>query len=146
MAAAELLAGERRAARATVAEVLARRGVSVAAVPTDRPLARFPRTVGAGQASAHRPPTGRLTRLEGGKPEKGAAAVAGLTRREAAVAGLLARGYTNRMIAAALAVSERTVEGHVSNILAKLGFTSRAQAAVWAAERGLAPPTEALTA
>jgi DNA-binding NarL/FixJ family response regulator len=103
--------------------------------------------LGVGQASVPRFPANRLARLEGGKPEKGAAAVAGLTRREAAVAGLLARGYTNRMIAAALAVSERTVEGHVSNILAKLEFTSRAQAAVWAAERGLAPPpTEALTA
>jgi DNA-binding NarL/FixJ family response regulator len=145
MAAAELLAGERQAARAAVAEALARRGAPMAA-PGDRALGRFPRAVDAGQASAHRPPASRLTRLDGRKPDRGAAAVAGLTKREAAVAGLLARGHTNRMIAAELAVSERTIEGHVSNILAKLEFTSRAQAAVWAAERGLAPPSEALTA
>jgi len=35
-------------------------------------------------------------------------------------------------------VSERTAEGHVSNILGKLGFTSRAQIAAWVIEKGLA--------
>jgi non-specific serine/threonine protein kinase len=37
-------------------------------------------------------------------------------------------------------LSERTAEGHVSNILGKLGFTSRAQIAAWVVERGLANP------
>jgi hypothetical protein len=37
-----------------------------------------------------------------------------------------------------LVVSERTAEGHMSNILGKLGFTSRAQIAAWVIERGLA--------
>jgi non-specific serine/threonine protein kinase len=59
-----------------------------------------------------------------------------LTRREREVAALLARGYSNREIASTLVVGERTAEMHVSNILAKLGLTSRAQVAVWAASVG----------
>jgi DNA-binding CsgD family transcriptional regulator len=54
-----------------------------------------------------------------------------LTRREREVVGLLARGRTNREIADALVISERTVENHVSNVLAKLGLDSRAQVAIW---------------
>jgi DNA-binding CsgD family transcriptional regulator len=60
-----------------------------------------------------------------------------LTAREREVAGLLARGLTNRAIAAVLIVSERTVDAHVAHILGKLGFRTRAQVAAWAAERGL---------
>jgi DNA-binding NarL/FixJ family response regulator len=65
----------------------------------------------------------------------------GLTARERAVAALIAQGRSNREIAQALVVSERTVTTHVSNIFAKLGFTSRAQVATWAGEHGLATPT-----
>jgi DNA-binding CsgD family transcriptional regulator len=61
----------------------------------------------------------------------------GLTRREREVAALIAQGKSNREIARALFLSERTVEGYVGNILAKLGFTSRAQIAAWAVETGL---------
>ena len=61
----------------------------------------------------------------------------GLTAREREVAALVAEGKTSRQIADALVVSERTAEVHVSNILRKLGFTSRTQIAVWAVERGL---------
>ena len=39
-------------------------------------------------------------------------------------------------------LSERTVEDHVSGILAKLGFSSRAQIATWATQQGLSLPTE----
>jgi len=67
-------------------------------------------------------------------------AFGGLTAREREVAALVAQGKTSREIADLLVVSERTAEGHVSNILGKLGFTSRAQIAVWAVERGLAKP------
>jgi DNA-binding CsgD family transcriptional regulator len=62
----------------------------------------------------------------------------GLTAREHEVAALVAEGKTNRQIADALVVSERTAEVHVSNILRKLEFTSRAQIAVWAVGRGRA--------
>lgn len=61
----------------------------------------------------------------------------GLTQRERAVAALIARGKSNREIADLLVVAPRTIETHVHSILSKLGFTSRAQIAVWAAEKGL---------
>ena len=61
----------------------------------------------------------------------------GLTVREREVAARIVRGESNREIAARLIVSERTVESHVTNILTKLGFSSRARIAVWAVDRGL---------
>ena len=64
-------------------------------------------------------------------------AFGGLTAREREVAALIAQGKTSREIADLLVLSERTAEGHVSNILGKLGFTSRAQIAAWVVERGL---------
>jgi DNA-binding CsgD family transcriptional regulator len=63
----------------------------------------------------------------------------GLTAREREVAHLVSQGKSNREIAEALVLSERTVENHVGNILTKLGFESRAQIAVWAVEKGLMP-------
>jgi predicted ATPase/DNA-binding CsgD family transcriptional regulator len=67
-----------------------------------------------------------------------------LSVREREVAGLIARGLTNRQIAEELILARTTVDRHVANILGKLGFASRAQIAVWAAERGLltAPTAE----
>ena len=62
----------------------------------------------------------------------------GLTRREREVIALIARGYSNRAIAAELVISEKTAEVHVGNILGKLGFNSRAQAAAYAVAEGLA--------
>jgi predicted ATPase/DNA-binding CsgD family transcriptional regulator len=62
-----------------------------------------------------------------------------LTRREAEVASLVARGLTNRDIAAQLFLSVRTVEVHVDHILTKLGFHTRTQLAAWAHEEGLLP-------
>ena len=64
-------------------------------------------------------------------------AFGGLTPREREVAALIAQGKTSREMADLLVVSERTAEVHVSNILGKLGFTSRAQIAAWAVEKGL---------
>jgi non-specific serine/threonine protein kinase len=58
-----------------------------------------------------------------------------LTRREREVAELLGRGLSNREIAGRLVISQRTAESHVENILRKLGFTTRAQIAVWVSER-----------
>ncbi|HEY7270473.1 MAG TPA: response regulator transcription factor, partial [Dehalococcoidia bacterium] len=57
-----------------------------------------------------------------------------LTARERAVTELVAQGKSNRAIADELVLSERTVETHVSNILGKLGFSSRAQIVAWALE------------
>ena len=59
-----------------------------------------------------------------------------LSRREAEIAELVAGGLTNKQVAATAHISERTVESHVQHILAKLGFTSRSQIAVWVSRRG----------
>ena len=61
----------------------------------------------------------------------------GLTARELEVLRLVAAGKTNRAIAAELVLSERTVDRHVSNILAKLGVPSRAAATAYAYEHEL---------
>ncbi|PBC58016.1 protein kinase [Rhodococcus sp. ACPA1] len=53
------------------------------------------------------------------------------TKRELEVAELVAEGLTNREIATRLTISPRTAQGHVEHLLAKLGFTSRAQIAAW---------------
>jgi DNA-binding CsgD family transcriptional regulator len=63
---------------------------------------------------------------------------AGLSAREAEILGLVARGLSNKQIAAELTLSEHTVHRHVANILVKLGLSSRAAAAAYAAKRGLA--------
>jgi DNA-binding CsgD family transcriptional regulator/Tfp pilus assembly protein PilF len=57
-----------------------------------------------------------------------------LTRREEEVANLIMLGRSNRQIADELIISERTADAHVSHILTKFGFTSRAQIAVWVVE------------
>lgn len=61
----------------------------------------------------------------------------GLTPREVEVVRLIAEGKTNAQIARELVVSTKTAGAHVSNILAKLGFSSRSQVARWAAEQHL---------
>ena len=66
----------------------------------------------------------------------------GLTERECEVAIHIARGESNREIAEALVLSERTIESHVTNILNKLGFTNRAQIRKWVLERGLVKRVE----
>lgn len=58
-----------------------------------------------------------------------------LTRREEQISGLIAEGLSNRAIAERLVISPRTAEGHVENLLAKLGFHSRSQIATWVGER-----------
>jgi DNA-binding NarL/FixJ family response regulator len=60
------------------------------------------------------------------------AGLGALTERERDVLGLLVEGRTNRQIAGRLYISEKTVSVHVSNILAKLGVRSRAEAAALA--------------
>jgi DNA-binding NarL/FixJ family response regulator len=60
-----------------------------------------------------------------------------LTDREMEVLALLAQGKTNKEIAAALVISERTVKFHVGSILGKLGAGNRTEAVTIAAQRGL---------
>jgi two-component system, NarL family, response regulator NreC len=62
-----------------------------------------------------------------------------LTDREREVCGYLALGYTNAEVAAALAISKRTVETHRASIMAKTGLRTRAAIVRFAIEHGLAP-------
>ena len=58
-----------------------------------------------------------------------------LTGREREIAALVARGLTNRQIAAEMFISHRTVGAHVAAILGKRGFATRAQIAAWVVEQ-----------
>lgn len=62
---------------------------------------------------------------------------ADLTDRERQIVNRLAWGQDTQQIAAALTVSERTVETHIGNLLGKLGVTSRAEAVAWVWHHGL---------
>jgi two-component system, NarL family, response regulator DevR len=78
----------------------------------------------------------RLDALAGrtGRPEDA------LTERERDVLALVARGYTNRQIADALSLSEKTARNHLSHILEKLGLSRRSEAAVYAVQHQLVRP------
>jgi DNA-binding NarL/FixJ family response regulator len=110
-----------------------------------RVLARRSRPGDRDEASALATSAGALADQLGLRPLAGrarglAASLAGhgggpLTRRETEIATLLARGLTNRQIAATAHIGERTVETHVQHILDKLGLASRTQVAAWLAAR-----------
>lgn len=60
-----------------------------------------------------------------------------LTPRETDILRLVAKGYSNKHIAAEFDIEERTVKTHVSSLLSKLGLRSRTQAALYALKIGL---------
>ncbi|MGZ9276003.1 MAG: helix-turn-helix transcriptional regulator [Candidatus Limnocylindrales bacterium] len=74
---------------------------------------------------------------ESSTPESSPSDDHGLTAREREVLALLVEGLTNRRIAEALFISESTAGVHVSNILGKLGVSTRTEAATVAARLGL---------
>ena len=78
-----------------------------------------------------------LARVEELSRAEAARSAGGLTAREIQVLALVAKGETNKAIAAELVLSERTVERHVSNIFNKLGVSSRAAATAHAYEHQL---------
>ncbi len=120
-AAALLAAGDRAAAREQAALALAEAGQMGA-----RPLADAVRALG------------RRARLD--LPGVRLAGADVLTAREAEVLGLVAQGLTNRQIGERLFVSDKTVSVHVSNVLAKLAVSGRAEAVSVAHQRGLLSP------
>ncbi len=71
-------------------------------------------------------------------PDSGDKGTAVLTEREREVLVQIALGRSNREIARALVVSEKTIKTHVSNILMKLALQDRTQAALYAVRHGLA--------
>ncbi len=74
----------------------------------------------------------------GHRPSRRAARPAGLTRREAEVLLYVAQGKSNREIASALWISEKTVRNHVERIYAKIGVSNRIGASLYATRHGLA--------
>lgn len=80
---------------------------------------------------------GRMRETEAGSPAD-SSLLEQLSPREVDVLKLLALGMENAQIADELEISPRTVKNHVSSVLAKLGLTSRLQAAIYAVRRGLA--------
>jgi two-component system, NarL family, response regulator DevR len=74
-----------------------------------------------------------LERLRSGPPEE-PDELAQLTAQERKILGLIAEGLTNRQIAEAIFLAEKTVKNYVSSILMKLGLERRTQAAVLAAK------------
>jgi DNA-binding CsgD family transcriptional regulator len=125
---------------------LRRRDATVAYASARQSVAELAATIpDAGLAAAFlRQAMARMPRTTPPSPRRAAQqAVDGLTEREREVAILVAQGKSNREIAAALVLTERTTKAHVGNILSKLGFSSRTQIVAWAIEKGLLrPPAE----
>ena len=74
------------------------------------------------------------------QPEMAEAPLEPLTERELEVLRLTAKGYTNKAIGAQLAISDRTVQGHLAKIYDKLHAASRTEAVMRAVSLGLIPP------
>ena len=102
-----------------------------------RELVRAIYQVYRGESSLHPTIARKLLQELSQPPERGPAPEP-LTERELEVLRLVARGRSNRQIAAQLVISEATVRTHVSNILGKLHLASRTQAALYALQAGLA--------
>jgi DNA-binding NarL/FixJ family response regulator len=79
----------------------------------------------------------QLTRLADSPPMQAQPQPHPLSNREVEIVRLLARGATNREIAATLVLAEGTVKNHLTNILGKLGARDRAQAALIARDLGI---------
>jgi DNA-binding CsgD family transcriptional regulator len=101
-------------------------------LPAARPLAEEANSIATrlGMASTARASRSILESLGADKASAGP-----LTKREREVAALVAQGRSNREVADRLVLSERTVETHVSRILAKLDLGSRTQLAAWVLTR-----------
>ena len=96
-------------------------------------LVRAIRRVAAGESIMDPAVTQQvLERLRKGPPED--KALAPLTAQERRILELIGRGMTNREIGEALSLTEKTVKNYASNVLAKLGFARRTQAAVFASK------------
>ncbi|MDQ1058689.1 ATP/maltotriose-dependent transcriptional regulator MalT [Arthrobacter globiformis] len=78
-----------------------------------------------------------LQRLQANLQRIRGSAPGGLTAREAEVLALVSGGASNRQVADALVISEKTVGRHLANIFGKIGVSSRTGAAAWAREHGL---------
>jgi NarL family two-component system response regulator LiaR len=101
-------------------------------------LARAIRSVAGGEFLLHPEVAGKVLD-EFRETPKEMTPLSDLTPREIEVLTLIAKGYSNKEIAAALCIATRTVKAHVSNILSKLHAMDRTQAALYAVRQGLVP-------
>jgi len=100
-------------------------------------LARAVRAAHAGEALLDPTVAARLVQRIAARPSATGFESRRLTRREHEVLELIARGRSNKRIASALDISEKTVKTHVGHVLAKLGVSDRTQAALLAVQEGL---------
>jgi two-component system response regulator DevR len=97
-------------------------------------LIRALERVGRGESLLDPSVTDRVfAKIREARRQERADAFANLTRQEMQILAHIAEGQTNREIGGELHLSEKTVRNYVSEILSKLGLTSRAQAAAYAA-------------
>jgi len=90
------------------------------------------------EAARHADAAAALLRALGAPVRTGSKGVGALTRREAEILQLLGAGLSNPEIAERLYITRKTVETHVSNLLAKLGLRNRAEAAAFATRQSSA--------
>jgi DNA-binding NarL/FixJ family response regulator len=67
-----------------------------------------------------------------------------LTARELEILRLVLAGRTNKAIAAAIFISEKTVEFHLDHIYTKIGVRTRLMAGIWAMQQGILPKTRGI--
>lgn len=121
-------------ARLELASAITESSPEVALAEAQAALESFERLKAAREADA----AAAIVRALGGKSRtgpKGAQTPEGLTKREAEVLELLGTGLSNVEISERLYISRKTVEHHVSSVLAKLGLRSRAEAAAYVTRR-----------
>jgi NarL family two-component system response regulator LiaR len=104
-------------------------------------LAAAVRKAASGEAMLHPRVAARVIKELQGTPRETINAFHELSDREMEVLKLIADGLSNAEIAAKLVLSEKTVKGHVSNILGKLHLADRTQAAVFAWREGVVRKT-----
>ncbi|HEY1818664.1 MAG TPA: LuxR C-terminal-related transcriptional regulator [Trebonia sp.] len=134
-----------RAAAAAVDSLGTARYAELHAAGATRPLAQI---AALAMADADVLPELPDPRSEGSQGEDDAVLQAGgegLTTREREIAVLVARGLSNREIAARLVISKRTVDAHVNHIFAKLGLSSRVQLTIWLRDRAPVRPLDELS-
>jgi HD-GYP domain-containing protein (c-di-GMP phosphodiesterase class II) len=131
----ELSRAERLLAAADVYQALTEERPHRPAVPADAACAELRRAARTGSfASAD---VEAVAEAAGHRPDHSSTVPAGLTEREIEVLRLIARGRSNRQVAAELVISPKTVGTHVEHIYAKAGVGTRAGAALFAMDHGL---------
>jgi DNA-binding NarL/FixJ family response regulator len=100
-------------------------------------LVRTIRAVFNGESQLHPKVTSHVINHLAGGASKEENRINELTKREREVLAEIAKGKSNKEIAATLFITEKTVKTHVSNILAKLELSDRTQAALYAVKHGI---------